>query len=239
MRELWRAVLQVPSGEAVNMDPLFEGEKVRILSSPPNSEIAVDEGTPPIVTDTFGVLYSEKVPFQRRVALYARVSKEEGDKSDERYQEPENQLEPLREWAKSRGYIVYKEYVDRGSGADPNRDKFNEMIHDSLTSKFSKILVWKLDRFSRERMSVVVGRIERLKERGIALMSLTESWLDTSKENPVSDVILAIMTWAASEERRKISDRTKAGIAKRRAIGQWKGGRPKKRDPPSTTEEKS
>lgn len=220
------------------MDSNFDGVKMETNLPPKDQENIVDTPTPPVLFSRGGVLFSEKVPFQRRVALYARVSKEEGDKSDERYQEPENQLEPLREWARSRGYIVYKEYVDRGSGADPNREMFNEMIHDSLTSKFSKILVWKLDRFSRERMSVVVGRIERLKERGVALMSLTESWLDTSKENPVSDVILAIMTWAASEERRKISDRTKAGIAKRRAIGQWKGGRPKKRDSPSTAEEK-
>jgi DNA invertase Pin-like site-specific DNA recombinase len=36
------------------------------------------------------------------------------------------------------------------------------------------------------------------------------------------------MTWVAGEERRKISERTKAGIAQRRAIGQWKGGRPRK-----------
>jgi DNA invertase Pin-like site-specific DNA recombinase len=111
------------------------------------------------------------------------------------------------------------------------------MIHDSLTSKFSKVLVWKLDRFSRETMSQVVGRLERLKSRGVAILSLTESWLDTSKENPMSEVIIAIMAWAAAEERRKISERTKAGIAKRRAIGQWKGGRPKK-VPPLTTEEK-
>ncbi|KKL91780.1 hypothetical protein LCGC14_1891350, partial [marine sediment metagenome] len=42
-------------------------------------------------------------------------------------------------------------------------------------------------------------------------------------------IILAIMSWMAAEERKKISDRTKAGIARRRAIGQWKGGRPKKK----------
>lgn len=203
-----------------------------------NLENNVDEATPPTDTDMLGEHYFEKAPFQKRVALYARVSKEEGDKNDRRYQEPENQLEPLREWAKARGWIIYREYIDRGSGADPNREKFNELIHDALTSKFSKVLVWKLDRFSRETMSQVVGRIERLKSRGIAIMSLTETWLDTSKENPMSEVIIAIMAWAAAEERRKISERTRAGIAKRRAIGQWRGGRPKKKVPPSTMEDK-
>ena len=36
-----------------------------------------------------------------KVALYARVSLEEGDKNDRRYQEPENQLEPYRDWETS------------------------------------------------------------------------------------------------------------------------------------------
>ena len=43
----------------------------------------------------------------------------------------------------------------------------------------------------------------------------------------MAEVVLAIMSWAASEERRKISERTKAGIARLKAKGQWKGGRPR------------
>jgi DNA invertase Pin-like site-specific DNA recombinase len=69
--------------------------------------------------------------------------------------------------------------------------------------------------------------IKQLKERGIWLKSMTESWLDTNQEG-ITDIVLAIMSWAAAEERKKISERTKAGIARRRAIGQWRGGRPKK-----------
>ena len=171
-----------------------------------------------------------------RVALYARVSLEEGNKEDRRYQEPENQLEPLRRLVAHKNCEV-KEYVDRGSGADPNRPQFRQMLQDAMMMQISEIYVWKLDRFSREPMSIVVGRIQKLGERGIGIHSLTEEWLNTSKENPMSDLILAIMAWAAAEERRKISERTKAGIAQRRAIGQWHGGRPK-RDPPSTDVEK-
>lgn len=174
-----------------------------------------------------------------KVALYARVSLEEGNKDDRRYQEPENQLEPLRDWANSIGADIVREYIDRGSGADPNRSEFRQMLHDAMMMQFSFILVWKLDRFSRENMSQVVGRIQKLRERGIGIKSLTEDWVNTSKENPMSDLVLAVMAWAAGEERRKISDRTKAGIAKRRAIGQWKGGRPKKKVPPLTVEEKA
>lgn len=164
-----------------------------------------------------------------KVALYARVSLEETNSEDRRYQEPENQLEPLRAWAKNMGWEIVKEYVDRGSGADPNRPKFKEMLAEAMLMRFKTILVWKWDRFTREPMFTAVGRIQKLKERGVGIKSLTESWLDTSIENPISEVILAIMSWTASEERRKISERTKAGIQRRRNIGQWRGGRPKQK----------
>lgn len=174
-----------------------------------------------------------------KVALYARVSLEEGDKNDRRYQEPENQLEPLRLWAKSQGWEVVKEYVDRGSGADFNRPNFKQMLNDAMLMQFKSILVWKLDRFSREGISNTLSYIERIRGRGVALRSLTESWLDTSKENPVSEILLAMMSWVAAEERRKISERTKLGIQRRKNLGIWKGGRPKKGLPPSPPKENS
>lgn len=169
----------------------------------------------------------------KKVALYARVSLEETNTEERRYQEPQNQLEPLRAWAKQKGWEIVKEYVDRGSGADPNRPEFRLMLHDAMLLRFNHILVWKLDRFSRENMSQVVGRIQKLRERGIGIQSITEDWVNTEKENPMGDLILSVMAWAAAEERRKISERTKAGIQRMRNIGQWKGGRPKK-VPPDT-----
>lgn len=172
-----------------------------------------------------------------KVALYARVSMDEASDEDRRYQEPENQLVPLREWAASLGYEVTGEYVDRASGADSGRPRFRELFKDAHLGKFKAILVWKLDRFSREGMMKTVAYLQELQRRGVAVRSQTESWVDTGKDNPMSELVLAVMSWAASEERRKISERTKAGIAQRRAIGQWHGGRPKKRNPPATVEQ--
>ena len=163
-----------------------------------------------------------------RVALYARVSKDV-NADDRRYQNSDNQLVPLREWAARQGWEVYKEYTDKASGANPNRPMFRAMIHDAMMLRFNAILVWRMDRFSREPMSAQVGRIQSLKQRGIGLKSLNESWLDTSQDNPMSDIVMAIMAWAASEERRKISQRTKAAIVRLKNIKQWRGGRPKKR----------
>lgn len=161
-----------------------------------------------------------------KVALYARVSLEETDKADRRYQEPENQLEPLRIWAKSQSWDIAEEYIDKSSGADYNRPKFKKMLNDAMLFKFKAILVWKLDRFSREGISHTLSYIQRLRNRGVAVKSLTESWLDTSIDNPISEVLLAIFSWVAAEERRKISQRTKLGIQRRKNLGIWKGGRP-------------
>ena len=163
-----------------------------------------------------------------KVALYARVSLDESA-DDKRYQDVENQLQPLRDWAKAQSWEIINEYVDRGSGANPAREHFRELMNDAMQRKFNCIIVWKFDRFTRESMYIAVGYVQKLTGRGVGIKSMTESWLDTTQENPISDVILAVMSWAGAEERRKISERTKAGIARRRAIGQWKGGRPKKK----------
>lgn len=165
------------------------------------------------------------------VVLYARVSLEEGD--EKRMQEPENQLQPLREWAKALDYQIKGEYIDRKSGADYNRPAFRSMLKEAMQRKFDGILIWKLDRFSREGIMQTLAYLKQLKDRHIFLKSLTESWLDTSNEG-IYEVVLAIMAWASAEERKKISERTRAGIARRRAIGQWHGGRPKKRVVPPT-----
>jgi DNA invertase Pin-like site-specific DNA recombinase len=167
-----------------------------------------------------------------KVSIYARVSMDEADPSARRYQELENQLGPLREWAQRMGWEVTHEYIDRASGADPNRPAFKELLRDAMMLKFQDILIWRWDRFSRENLYVAVGRVQKLRERGVGIKSLTESWLDTGKENPMGDMILSMMAWGAAEERRRISDRTKAGISRLRNIGKWKGGRPRKGTPP-------
>ncbi len=163
-----------------------------------------------------------------KVAIYARVSLDEKDKNKKQYQDPENQLKPLRDFCKSFGWEVNKEYIDKMSGANPARPQFRKMMADAMLRRFSGIVVWKLDRFSREGIIPTMSYIQKLKSRGLWLKSMTESWLDTSQEG-ITEIVLAIMAWASAEERKNISERTKAGIARKRQLGTWKGGRPKKK----------
>ena len=161
-----------------------------------------------------------------KVAVYVRVSLDE-KADDKRFQDVENQLVPLKDWCKAMDYEIIEVYKDQMSGANPARPDFRRMMQDAMLRRFQGIVVWKLDRFSREGISSTHAYIKQLKERGIWLKSMTESWLDTSQEG-ITEIVLAIMAWASAEERRKISERTKAGIKRLKAIGQWKGGRPRK-----------
>lgn len=162
------------------------------------------------------------------VAVYARVSLDETEQ-DKRFQNPDNQLYPLRDFCKAMGWTITKEYIDKMSGANPARPQFREMMNDAMLRRFSGIVVWKFDRFSREGIMNTMAYIKQLKERGVWLKSQTESWLDTSQEG-ITDIVLAIMSWASAEERKKISERTKAGMARKKAQG-IHIGRPKKREP--------
>lgn len=161
-----------------------------------------------------------------RVALYARVSKDTAG-GDGRLQDPENQLIPLRKYADAMGWTVKGEYVDRVSGGDSNRPAFIEMRKEVRQRHFDVVLVWALDRFSRESMTNTLKYIEELNKYKTALKSLQESWLDTTDDG-VGRLLIGIFAWVAAEERKKISERTKAGLAKARKAGK-KLGRPRKR----------
>lgn len=162
-----------------------------------------------------------------KVALYCRVSLDEGADSD-RFQNTDNQLLPLRDLAKALGYEVFQEYTDHSSGANPNRPAFRRMLQDGMLRRFDGILVWKLDRFSREGITSTLAYIKQLKSRGVWVKSLTESWVDT--KDSTGELLISIFSWVAEEERRKISERTKAGIQRQKNLGHYKGGRPKKKD---------
>jgi DNA invertase Pin-like site-specific DNA recombinase len=160
-----------------------------------------------------------------KVALYARVSKDEMS-SEGQLQDPENQLQPMRKFCDAMSWEISKEFVDRASGGSANRPQFQSMLSEVKQRHFDLILVWALDRFSREGMTNTLSYIQKLKEYKTGLKSIQESWLDTSQEG-VAELLIAIFAWVAKEEKRKISERTKAGLAKLKAQG-IKLGRPRK-----------
>lgn len=151
-----------------------------------------------------------------RIALYCRVSK--NDES----QTPENQLNPLRDYAKALGGEIVAEYIDMASGGNGDRQGFLKMLEDADKRKFDLLLIWSLDRLSREGISNTLGYLERLKRSGVALKSLQESWLDTRDEG-LGQLLLAIFSWVAQQERKRIVERTKAGLERAKKQGKCLG----------------
>lgn len=149
-----------------------------------------------------------------RVAIYARVSLDDGR------QEAENQLAQLRVWCANSGHSILAEYVDRVSGGKSanKRPQFAAMLDAAHRRQFDVLLCWALDRFSREGMVPTIGHLQRLAAAGVAFHSYTEPALSTDNEM-VRDIVLAVMSSLAKVERQKISDRTKAGLARVRAKG--------------------
>jgi DNA invertase Pin-like site-specific DNA recombinase len=155
-----------------------------------------------------------------KIVLYARVSK-----SDES-QNPENQLNPLRDYAKALQGEIVEEYVDFASGGGSvDRKNFLRMLEDADRHRFSLLLIWSLDRLSREGISNTLGYIERLKRSNVAIKSLQESWFDTRNEG-IGELLVAIFSWVAEQERKRIVERTMAGLDRARKSGKQLG-RPK------------
>ena len=108
-----------------------------------------------------------------RVAIYARVS------TDDKGQDPENQLRELRAWCVNSGHTITQEYVEHESGrkgAD-KRKQFATLFNDAAKRKFDCVLFWALDRFSREGMAQTIVHLQRLTAYGVSFHSYTEPHL--------------------------------------------------------------
>ena len=152
------------------------------------------------------------------VALYGRTSTV--DKQD-----VENQLGELRRFAASQGWqIVAPEYVDRESGSNPDRPQFRQLFEDAAKRRFDVVLFWSLDRFTREGALETLQYLNRLSNYGVGYRSFTEPYLDSC--GIFRDAIIAILGTVARQERLRISERVRAGLAVARKKGR-RLGRPR------------
>lgn len=147
-----------------------------------------------------------------KTVLYLRCS------TNETKQDVENQRQPLLKLVEAMGYEVSGEYVDYASGGNSNRPEFQRMLKDAERREFDVILIWALDRFSREGISNTLSYLERIKRSGVILKSLQDSWLDTSDKG-MSELLLAIFSWVAKQERERISERVRAGLERTKSNG--------------------
>jgi DNA invertase Pin-like site-specific DNA recombinase len=79
------------------------------------------------------------------------------------------------------------------------------------------VLTWSLDRFSREGIGKTCDHLRRLASYRVAFRSYSEPFLDTSGD--FGELVTAIFAFFAAFERKRIIERTTAGIARAKAKG--------------------
>lgn len=154
-----------------------------------------------------------------RIAVYSRVSTND--------QTTENQAIEIDQLAQSRGEIVAR-FSEVGSAAK-TRPAFESMLKAARRGAFDMIVVWALDRFGRS-MTGNLNDLLELDRIGISVISVKEPWLDTS--GPTRSLLAAIFSWISEQERLRICERTKAGMARAARQGTRSGrriGRPRRR----------
>jgi DNA invertase Pin-like site-specific DNA recombinase len=146
-----------------------------------------------------------------KIAVYARVS------TKDKGQDSENQLAQLREFAAKQSWTIYREYVDHESGAKADRPEFRQMLEDASRRKFDLLLFWALDRLSREGAFKTLQHLERLESCGVGFRSYTEPYFDSC--GIFKEAVVSIVATLAKQERVRLSERTKAGLAVARSKG--------------------
>src|ERR1022692_5017839 len=155
-----------------------------------------------------------------RTALYARVS------TRDKGQDTENQLAQLREFARTQGWTITGEYVDRVTGKHSDREQFQKLFQDASQRKFDTVLFWSLDRFSREGVLATLNHLQRLSSYGVGYRSFTEQYLDSC--GIFKDAVLSILATIAKQERVRRSERASAAISRLRRQGKTEHlGRPR------------
>jgi DNA invertase Pin-like site-specific DNA recombinase len=126
-----------------------------------------------------------------RAALYLRVSTPD--------QSVENQERELRRWAERLGFNVVRVCAETSSGTRSDRAALAEVLAGAHRREFDVILIWSLDRFSREGILPMVRYFVQLRLARVRVMSHQEPWVDTG--GPVGDLLLAVFAWVAQQER--------------------------------------
>jgi len=153
----------------------------------------------------------------KKVAIYIRVSTQE--QAMEGYS-IKGQRDKLVSYCKLRGWEIFDIYIDGGySGTNMDRPGLKKLL-DNLDC-IDVVLVYKLDRLSRNQRDILFLVEEKFLKNGIDFVSIQENF-DTS--TPFGRAILGILAVFAQFERETIIERTKLGKERRAREGYWNGG---------------
>ena len=151
-----------------------------------------------------------------RAVIYARYSSD-----NQREESIEGQLRECGAFAERKGYTVIKTYADRaisGKKAD-NRPQFMQMIADSKQRLFDTVIVWKIDRFSRDKYDSVFYK-NVLKKNGVSVISATEPIDDTPEGQLMESIFEGFSVYYIKDLSMKVS----RGMTENVLNGKFNGG---------------
>jgi DNA invertase Pin-like site-specific DNA recombinase len=130
-------------------------------------------------------------------------------------QTTDNQRPALEQLARARGLTIIADYEEQASAAK-SRARFDAMMRDARRGEFAVLLVWALDRFGRDTIGNLLA-VRELDRLGVRIVSVQDAWLDTT--GPARELLVAVMSWVAQQERDRRVERTVAGMARAKAQG--------------------
>ena len=150
-----------------------------------------------------------------RAVIYARYSSDNQTEAS-----IEGQLRECMEFAEHAGIDVIKSYIDRAlSAKSDNRPEFQQMIKDSYKHAFDCIIVWKLDRFSRNRYDSAHYKA-LLRKNGVKVVSAKETIAEGSEGILLESVLEGMAEFYSAE----LAEKVTRGMKENALKGLWNGG---------------
>ena len=147
--------------------------------------------------------------------VYARYSSHsQGEQSIE------GQLSNARDYAAAHGYTIVHEYVDRAkSGRTDNRAEFQQMLKDTAKRQFSVIILWKVDRFGRNREEIAINKM-KCRKNGVRVEYVAE----TIPDSPEGVILESVLEGFAEYYSLQLSQNIRRGRAESAEKCQSLGG---------------
>ncbi len=151
----------------------------------------------------------------KTAVIYARYSSD-----NQTEQSIEGQLRVCEQYAKNNDILILKTYIDRAmTGMNDNRPDFQQMIKDSANKEWQNIIVYKLDRFSRNKYETAKYK-KILKDNDVKLLSAMENIPDT----PEGIILESLLEGMAEYYSAELSQKVKRGMNETRLKGNFTGG---------------
>lgn len=151
----------------------------------------------------------------KTAVIYARYSCD-----NQTEQSIEGQLRVCEEYAQKNNILILDTYIDRAmTGTNDNRPDFQRMLKDSSRKEWNFVLVYKLDRFSRNKYETAIHK-KALRDNGVKVLSAMENIPDTPEGIILESLLEGMNQYYSAELAQKVS----RGMRETRKKGYFQGG---------------